>query len=690
MEQKYYLRGLDCAHCATKIEDAVKKIPATENVQVNFLTTELCYTCAPKASAQVEEEIRTTLSKIEPDVTLEKEKKKITIPAEAEGNTILKIIAGVFIGLVVMHFVTLPLLPTILIYVALYLAVGFPVVKKAVQNLAAGLVFDENFLMTVATIGALAIQEFPEAVAVMLFYQLGEFFQDRAVESSRKAIQEALNLRPDFARVIRDGQDLTVDPREVQLGELVRVKPGEKVPLDGTVTVGDSYFDTSALTGEAVPKHYTVGATLLSGMINTSQSVTLKVTKDADNSTAAQILALVENATSKKAPAEQFITRFARYYTPVVVLAAAFLGVGMPLITQSAFQPWIYRALTFLVISCPCALVISVPLSFFAGLGGASKKGILIKGSTYLEKLAQAQTFIFDKTGTLTKGNFVLTDVLNADEPAKVLQLAASLEQDSPHPIAKVILAKNQETLLPVSDLQEKSGYGLVGTWNQQTVRVGNDKLMKEAGLVLPAMDFPAATLVHVALGTDYLGTLVIQDELKDEAATALTNLKKNNRVKTVLLSGDSQKVAKSIGGKLHLDEVYGELLPQDKVQHLEEALHVATAPVAFVGDGMNDAPVLARADVGISMGALGSDAAIEASDVVIMDDNLEKLPQAVTIAKKTLLIVKENIIFALGIKFIVLTLGALGIASMALAVFADVGVTLLAVLNALRALRNK
>lgn len=693
MEEKYKLKGLDCASCALKIEKAVKKMPEVKEADVNFATTELKVTFHEK-NEHHEEKMKQVIQKVEPDVTVneknaahEHDHGHSHEHGTHKGNPLIKII-GVFIGMIFLHVVSLPSPLSFALYLLLYFIIGYDIVLSAFKNLFQGAVFDENFLMAVATIGAFSIKQYPEAVAVMLFYQLGEYFQDLAVENSRRSITEALALRPDFAHVFRDGTFVTVKPEEVVLGDLLQVKPGEKVPLDGVITEGEAYFDTSALTGEAVPRKLKTGDDVLSGMVNTNALITLRVEKDAEHSTASKILELVENATSQKAPAEQFITKFARYYTPVVVGLAVFLAIIPPLFFQQDFQTWLYRALTFLVISCPCALVISVPLSFFAGIGGASKNGVLIKGSQYIEKLANVKTIVFDKTGTLTKGNFVITDIIHAQNEKELLQVAASLEKNSNHPIAKVIQAANENSLLPLESVEEIAGHGLKATLKGEMVLAGNRKLMERKGITLP-QDFPHGTLVHVAKGQTYLGTIVINDEVKKEAITALKNLKIVGVKKEVLLTGDTKETAEHIGNLLQLDVVKSQLLPQDKVSALEEELILKTGEVAFVGDGMNDAPVLARADLGIAMGGLGSDAAIEASDIVLMDDNLIKLPIAMKIAKKTMRLVKQNITFALGVKFIVLILGALGIASMALAVFADVGVTLIAVLNALRALKK-
>lgn len=685
MEKKYYLKGLDCANCAQKIEDAVKKVPGIEKAQVDFAQEKLTY--SGNINPKMEKNIKELVKKIEPEVTVVSATEEAESEEEEENNPLIRIV-GVFLGLVLLHFLSLSAPLTFALYFILYLLISYDILLKAGKNIFRGEVFDENFLMAIATIGAFAIGEYPEAVAVMLFYQLGEYFQDLAVANSRKSIKNALSLRPDFAHVKKGDTLEKVAPNLVAIGETIVVLPGEKVPLDSSILKGSAYVDTAPLTGEAVPKHFQENDEILAGMIVKDAPLTMKVLKDDANSTAAKILALVENATSQKAPAEKFITRFAKWYTPAVVALAILLAVIPPLFFAQDFQTWLYRALTFLVISCPCALVISVPLSFFAGIGGASKNGVIIKGSQYLENLANLDTIVFDKTGTLTKGNFVLTEIVNSNQPKDLLQLAASIEKHSNHPISLVIQKENKAPLLPIENVKEIAGFGLQGTFKGEEIFVGNEKLLKNAKIPLPKMNLDG-TLIHLGKKQEYLGTLVIKDEVKPEASDALTQLNALGVKQTIMLTGDNEKTAAEISCSLHLSEVKSNLLPQDKVTAFEEILNKSQKKVAFVGDGMNDAPVLARADVGISMGSLGSDAAIEASDVVIMEDNLSRLPIAMKVAKKTMVLVKENIIFALGVKFIVLILGALGIASMGLAVFADVGVTLIAVLNALRALKK-
>ena len=586
----------------------------------------------------------------------------------------------------------LPWYVLLAVFLTAYVIVGGDVVKRAVGNIGKGQVFDENFLMTIATVGAFFVGEYPEAVAVMLFYQVGELFQSYAVNRSRKNITELMDIRPDFANVRRDGVEEQVDPDEVAVGETIVVKPGERIPLDGVITKGNSSLDTMALTGESVPREVLCGEEVISGCINLTGALEVQVSKPFGESTVSKILDLVENASSKKSKSEAFITRFARYYTPSVVAAAALLAILPPLITGQAFAPWIHRTLTFLVISCPCALVISVPLSFFGGIGGASKCGVLIKGSNYLEALAKAETVVFDKTGTLTKGSFAVTRCYpRGITGERLLELAACAEKDSNHPISRSIVrayGKNTEQFT-VSDVQEIPGHGISVTLNGENVLAGNAKLMKSRKITFQPVK-EAGTVVYVAEDGKYRGAVLIEDEIKEDAAFAVSELKKAGVQKTVMLTGDTKAVGEKVAGKLGLDLVYTELLPADKVAHMEELLARTSEKgrLVFVGDGINDAPVLARADIGIAMGGLGSDAAIEAADIVIMTDEPSKIAAAMRISRKTLAIVRQNIVFALGVKAVVLLLGALGIASMWAAVFADVGVAVIAILNAVRALR--
>ncbi|WP_312812396.1 heavy metal translocating P-type ATPase [Sedimentibacter sp.] len=583
----------------------------------------------------------------------------------------------------------------IALFIISYIIVGGDVVKRAVKNIFKGQVFDENFLLSIATIGAFFIGEYPEGVAVMLFYQVGELFQSYAVGKSRKSIASLMDIRPDYANVKKGDELVKVDPDEVQIGDIIVIKAGEKIPLDGKVIEGSSMIDTSALTGESVPREVEVGSDILSGCININGVITAEVTKEFGESTVSKILDLVENASSKKSNSEQFITKFARYYTPVVVIIAVFLAIIPPLVIDGAtFSDWIYRALAFLVVSCPCALVISIPLSFFGGIGGASKKGILVKGSNYLEALAQTEIVVFDKTGTLTKGVFNVQEIHpEGVSKEELLELTAYVESYSNHPISLSLKRAYGKEIDNgrISDVEEISGHGVIATVDGKKVMAGNIKLMK-------MMDIPyfkgelIGTAVHVAVNNKYIGYIVIADEVKEDSAQAIKELKAANIKQTVMLTGDNKSVGSKVAKELGLDKVYAELLPADKVEKLEELFSQKSTKgkLAFVGDGINDAPVLARADIGIAMGGLGSDAAIEAADIVIMTDEPSKIATAMKISKKTLKIANQNIVFAIGIKIIVLILSAFGIATMWAAVFADVGVTIIAVLNAFRALNVK
>ena len=577
-------------------------------------------------------------------------------------------------------------------FLVCYAVIGWDIIWKAISNILHGQVFDENFLMTVATVGAMYLGDYKEGVTVMLFYQVGELFQSYAVSKSRRSIAGLMDIRPDYANVVREGKETRVDPDEVLVGDVILVKPGERVPLDGTVLEGNSTLDTSALTGESMPREIGAGAEVISGCINQTGTLRIRVGRPYGESTVSKILDLVENASSKKSRSEAFITRFAKYYTPSVVAAAALLAVLPPLLMGQAFTPWIHRALTFLVISCPCALVISVPLSFFGGIGGASKCGVLIKGSNYLEALAKAETVVFDKTGTLTKGSFAVTRCYpQGISGERLLELAACAEKDSSHPISRsIVKAYGKDTeRFGVTDVQEIAGHGISVSLDGKKVLAGNTKLMRLKNIPFQPIA-EAGTVVYVAEDGKYRGAVLIEDEIKEDAAFAVRELKKAGVRKTVMLTGDAKAVGEKVAEKLGLDLAYTELLPADKVEHMERLLAETSEKgrLAFVGDGINDAPVLARADIGIAMGGLGSDAAIEAADIVIMTDEPSKIASAMGISRKTLRIVRQNIIFALGVKGIMLLLGACGIASMWAAVFADVGVSVIAILNAVRALR--
>lgn len=581
------------------------------------------------------------------------------------------------------------------IYIVSYLVVGLNIVLKAIRNIVRGKVFDENFLMSVATIGAFAIGEYPEAVAVMLFYQVGELFQSYAVDKSRKSIASLMDIRPDYANVKREEEVLKVEPEEVKIGEWIVVKPGEKIPIDGIVIEGNSLIDTAALTGEAVPRKVTIGDEILSGSVNQNGVLTIQTTKEFGESTVTKILDLVENASSKKSKSESFITKFAKYYTPTVVIIAVLLAVLPPIfIKEASFVDWFYRALSFLVVSCPCALVISIPLGFFGGIGAASKIGVLVKGSNYLEALAQTEMVVFDKTGTLTKGVFEVQKVdAIGIEKEELIRLAAYAEKDSNHPIAqslKQAYGKEIEAT-KIEKMQELSGLGIEAIVEGKKMLVGNDKLMKEKKIAYHPTD-EIGTVIYIAIDQQFAGYIVIADQIKEDAKTTIETLKKNNIKKTVMLTGDRKTVGEAVASKLEMDLVYTELLPDGKVKKVEELLKEKSpkGKLAFVGDGINDAPVLAISDIGIAMGAIGSDAAIEAADLVIMTDEPSKIGKAIAIAKKTMGIVKQNIVFAIVIKIGVLLLSACGLSTMWEAVFADVGVSVLAILNALRVLRVK
>lgn len=588
----------------------------------------------------------------------------------------------------------------LLAFLAAYFIIGGDVVKNAVKNIGHGQIFDENFLMMIATVGAFIVGDYPEAVAVMLFYQVGECFQSYAVNKSRKSIAELMDIRPDYANVVRNGETLQVGPDEVRIGETIIIKPGERIPLDGVVIKGASSLDTMALTGESIPRDVENGDGVISGCVNLSGVLEVEVTKIFGESTVAKILNLVENASGKKSEAEHFITKFAKYYTPIVVGCAVLLAIIPPLVTGGDWSQWIYRALSFLVISCPCALVISIPLSFFGGLGGASKAGILIKGSNYLEALADAEMIVMDKTGTLTKGTFAVKKIVPADNSdsgkvtkEELLETAAYAESYSNHPISQSLTAAYEKdidhTLL--GEVEEIAGHGVCAVWKGMHIYAGNDKLMKRQN-VAAAMPEEIGTVVHVARESEYLGYIVISDEIKTDAKAAVSSFRAAGMKRIVMLTGDRKKTADSVAQELGITDVYSELLPGDKVDQVEKLLSQKSekGKLVFVGDGINDAPVLARADIGVAMGGLGSDAAIEAADVVIMTDEPSKIARAIQISKKTLVIVKQNIVFAIGVKVLVLLLAAVGFATMWAAVFADVGVAVIAILNAMRAMNVK
>lgn len=598
------------------------------------------------------------------------------------------IVAAVLLaaGIIIKHTIGGP--AVIVLLIPAYVIVGYGPIIKAAKNISHGQIFDENFLMAIATVGALALGEYDEAVAVMLFYQIGEFFEDYAVDKSRKSVAALMDIRPDFAVVLKDGKEETVDPYDVNIGDTVLVKPGEKIPLDGTVIEGNSSVDTSSLTGEALPKDVEAGDEVISGCINLSGVIKIKVTSMFEESTVSKILEMVENASSRKAPVENFITKFAKYYTPVVVFSAVALAIIPPLVIADAtFSTWIYRALLFLVVSCPCALVISIPMSFFSGIGAASARGVLVKGGNYLQILSKVNTVIFDKTGTLTTGKFKV-DKICGDNPDELLALAAACEQYSNHPIAVSIKEAYKGDIYTADDVQEIAGRGIKATIDGKEVYAGNAKLMHELNISnLP--EVTGTTLVHLACSDKYLGYISVTDTIKEDTAEGLKALKDIGVTDLVMLTGDNRETAEKVAEQAGITEVHANLLPENKVEIAEQIIDKGRI-TAFVGDGVNDAPVLARVDAGIAMGGLGSAAAMEAADVVIMDDNPKKISLAIRIGRKTVRLAKENIWFALIIKLLVLVLGALGLVNMWAAVFADVGVAVIAIANSMRALRVK
>lgn len=696
MKQVYALQGLNCPNCAARIEADVKKLPNVGNVQLNLMQQTLTL----ETGEDLLKQIAGIVHAYEPDVKVfagDTHDHSHSHSHPENRTMLLRMGAGAAVFAAAMVLGALELIgqiPRVVLLIAAYIILGADVVLRAVKNILKGRVFDENFLMSLSSIGAFFIGEHPEGVAVMLFYQVGEFFQDLAVQHSRKSISELMDIRPDSATVRRNGKLLEVSPETVGVGELIVVRPGEKIPLDGTVVEGTSMLDTRALTGESVPRKVAVFDPVLSGCINESGVLTLRVTKSYADSTVAKIIDLVENASNRKAPTENFITKFARYYTPAVVIVAALLAVVPPLLFGGAWADWIYRAFVFLVVSCPCALVLSVPLTFFGGIGAASRHGVLIKGSNFLEALNHVDTVVFDKTGTLTKGVFQVTDIFPAEGVSReeVLESAAKAEYFSLHPIAKSIQTAYATPLtgVQVTDYRELSGRGVYTVADGKTILAGNPKLLQEENVPYEICD-AVGTKVYVAADGRYLGCIVIADEVKADSKDAIAALKEHGVRQTVMLTGDEESIGKAVAEELGLDAYYAKLLPQDKVQILEH-IDKGKQPgskLVFVGDGINDAPVLARADIGIAMGGLGSDAAIEAADVVLMTDEPSKLVEAIEVAKETRKIVVQNIAVALGIKGIFLVLGAVGLAGMWLAVFGDVGVTLLAVLNAMRILKK-
>ena len=728
-EIKFSLKGLDCANCANKIENKINNLPEIKEATVNFSLGILVIELNDEISVNdIKEKVTRIVKSLEPDVEVEEynpniKRGKNVCSSEccgghehnhdhkhednsshsehshdhSEGFKIkdnLRLIIGIAI-FIIAAVIDKENISSLLLFVISYILVGGKVVANAVRNIFKGQVFDENFLMTIATIGAFIIGEYPEGVAVMIFYEIGEMFQSYAVNKSRKSISSLMDIRADYANLLIDGKEKRVSPEEVEINNLIIVKPGERIPLDGVIVEGKSSLDTSALTGESLPRNISEGEEILAGAINLTGVIKVKVTKEFGESTVARILELVQNASSKKAPTEKFITKFSRYYTPVVVFSALALAILPPLFIDGAvFSEWIYKALIFLVVSCPCALVVSIPLGLFAGIGGASKKGILVKGGNYLENLKDVDTVVFDKTGTLTKGVFKVVKIKGINiEERELLKVAALGESFSNHPIAQSIIKEyNQEIDKNlVSNYEEISGNGIKVNIEGKEVLLGNDKLMRAFNIKYSIID-EIGTIVHIVINNEYKGYIIISDEIKEDSKNAISELKRIGVKKVVMLTGDSKKVADKVSKELGIDEVYSELLPTDKVEKVEELLSSkdSKSKLAFVGDGINDAPVLARADIGVAMGGIGSDAAIEAADVVLMRDEPSSLADAIKIGRRTNKILWQNILFALTIKIGVLILSILGLANMWEGVFADVGVTLLAVLNSMRALKNK
>ena len=700
IEKEFLLEGLNCTHCAGEIEEDANKIKGVKKANINFVTKKLKVEIdeIPRAET-VSDEVRSIVKRIEPDVIIHEiggmttdEIKDDLKTEEEEKNDNIKFVIGVIVFLAAVIFKFEYRIEFILFFIS-YIIIGGEVLINAFKNILKGKVFDENFLMSIATIGAFIIGEYPEAVSVMLFYEIGEYFQGKAVDHSRKSISTLLDIRPDYANIETNEGIKKVDPNKIEIGQYIIVKPGEKVPLDGIVVEGNSFVDTSNITGESVPRSIQPGDNILSGFVNKEGLLKVRTIKKFGESTVSKILDLVENSSKQKANIEKFITRFSKYYTSVVVFSAIALAFIPPLFFHQDLSTWVYRALIFLVASCPCALVVSIPLGFFGGIGGASKSGILVKGGNYLEGLSMADTIVFDKTGTLTKGIFEVTEVegVKGYSEDDILKLAAYGEIFSNHPIAKSIVKQYGREIdkSQISNYREIPGKGIEVTVEGSKVLLGNVKLLQEHGLKV-ADKSSIGTVVYVSKDEEYIGNIVISDEIRDESKETIKKLKALGIRKTIMLSGDKKTTAEQVGKEIGIDEIYGELLPQEKVEMMDRILKnkKGKKKVIFVGDGVNDAPVIARADVGISMGGMGSDAAVEASDVVIMDDEISKVKTAINISHNTNRIVRENVVFALGVKMVVLILGALGIANMWSAVFADVGVALISVFNSIRALK--
>ena len=690
MKKTYEIKNLDCAVCAGKVADAINRLPEIDNAQIDFLTKKLSVESTTENWEKLMHKVIKTCHKIEPDCEIVMEESAHHHCHHNDLNKLFFIRIAITIALGAFCFIADNETLKLIVALAAYFVIGYDVLWRAIRNIFRGQVFDENFLMTIATVGAFFIREYPEAIAVMLFYQVGEAFQEAAVDKSRKSIADLMNIRPDKANVCRDGQIVTVNPEDVAVGEEIVIRPGERIALDGVIISGKSSVNTAALTGESLPVDVEEGGEVIGGCVNISGLLKVRTTKLFSESSVARILDLVEKSAANKAKSEKFITRFARYYTPFVVLAAVCLAV-LPSLLFGNWQEWLQRALVFLIISCPCALVISVPLSFFGGIGGASKKGILVKGAEYLEKLAQCKTVVFDKTGTLTKGQFVISHINSKDLPEdELLEIAAAAQWFSNHPISQSIKNKYGKMIdeKRISKSQELAGHGVHAVVDGKNVYAGNKRLMAQIGVICDNVSH-VGTEVHLAIDGKYAGYILISDEVREEAAFAVNTLKRMGIKKTVMLTGDRREAGEAVAELLKIDEAFTQLLPEHKVECIERLEAEGDGPLMFVGDGINDAPVLARADVAVAMGGLGSDAAIEAADIVLMEDKLSRLATAVKIARKTMVIVRENIVLALGIKMLILILGAFGLAGMWLAVFADVGVSVIAILNAMRTLRG-
>lgn len=703
------IKGLECPQCAAKIEHNLNALDEIKAATVDVLGKKIVINPNKKFSSEdITKLVQKEVDRVEEGVTVLMPNSAIEEDEEIEETKEnFKSIRNRFIlgAIILAAAIFVPknlFVPRLILFLISYFTVGYDVLFKAVKNIKKGQIFDENFLMAIATLGAFAIKEFPEAVSVMLFYQIGEMFQDLAVGKSRKSITSLMNIRPDYANLKIEGEIKKVLPKEVKLGDIIVIKPGEKVALDGKITNGSSTFDTSALTGEAIPRTFEIGDEILSGFINTTNLVEIEVTKSFENSTISKILDLVQNASSKKSKTENFITKFARFYTPAVVIIALLIAIlPMIFVKDAQFSTWLYRALIFLVVSCPCALVVSIPLGFFGGIGGASKNGILIKGANYLEALNNLETVVFDKTGTLTKGKFKVYEInVQNSKYTKddLLKYAAIAESFSNHPIAQSIILeyeKNNKKLEKTDssefEFEEIAGHGVKVKYENNEILAGNLKLLKKENIEAAEKD-AVGTVVYVAKDGKYLGNLIIADEIKEDAKKTVEELNNLGIKNVVMLTGDNRKIGENVASKLNISKVFTDLLPLGKVEKMEEFLKnkSTNGKVLFVGDGINDAPVLARSDIGVAMGGVGSDAAIEAADMIIMNDEPSKIVTALKIAKKTKKIVWQNIIFALGVKIIILVMGALGFATMWEAVFGDVGVALIAILNATRALTYK